>query len=613
MNLTNQPISSQSWVGVAACSFRRSGIARACAGLIVAACFLPAGISAQPAQRPPDTEQFRILVSANEHTLWTTIVGAEATRMFQRGVGGEFDRGRQTKRPIVAQVIFNRDLLVFFEDGALYRYIPDLRAAPVVERALPQRTIPAAMISDASLIYAIVPAEITHDMPVFSTDAGSEDKLPGFVIQSPYGLVVYDGRAWSVMAAMPELLQSIDGSRPQPRLCLVQGNLYLFASGMEPDQLFYMRFDAKRREWVTPGTIGVPGLTDYWVVDFSHVPTLVVTTRVAGGDVKLLAFRLLGGAARAGAAAWQPIKDLRVSTLPRDGDAEFKLLGYAGAFGFNQHIGLLVRGPGQQAALQFARTAATPAEQSILISRLLDNRGISQKGTNVFETIKFVALLGVLIGLFVFRRGSMVYAVELPPGFALALNLQRLAAWLVDFLPLAVVVGLVVGISWSEGLGALASWGLTPDPAGGFPESKILIWWGFSILTHTTYTLVMELLTRRTIGKVLLRIYLMAETGRAPNYRQIFVRNILRLIELMPQFWIFGILVLLSRNHQRIGDIFARTVVVRVFTAEPSLKRGEKPENPDETESPQNTTSTNNSSQAADEDKEKDNPGDENS
>jgi uncharacterized RDD family membrane protein YckC len=75
--------------------------------------------------------------------------------------------------------------------------------------------------------------------------------------------------------------------------------------------------------------------------------------------------------------------------------------------------------------------------------------------------------------------------------------------------------------------------------------------------------LVMELLTGRTVGKVLTGTRLLAETGTRPASWQILVRNALRLLELVPQFWILGLLVLLSRNRQRLGDIFARTLVVR--------------------------------------------------
>jgi uncharacterized RDD family membrane protein YckC len=41
------------------------------------------------------------------------------------------------------------------------------------------------------------------------------------------------------------------------------------------------------------------------------------------------------------------------------------------------------------------------------------------------------------------------------------------------------------------------------------------------------------------------------------------VRNVLRCLELMPPFWVLGFVVVLSRNRQRVGDIFARTIVVR--------------------------------------------------
>jgi uncharacterized RDD family membrane protein YckC len=53
------------------------------------------------------------------------------------------------------------------------------------------------------------------------------------------------------------------------------------------------------------------------------------------------------------------------------------------------------------------------------------------------------------------------------------------------------------------------------------------------------------------------------ESGLRPRLWQIAVRNLLRYLELMPPYWVLGFVVVLSRNRQRVGDIFARTIVVR--------------------------------------------------
>ena len=90
-----------------------------------------------------------------------------------------------------------------------------------------------------------------------------------------------------------------------------------------------------------------------------------------------------------------------------------------------------------------------------------------------------------------------------------------------------------------------------------------MLWWGIACGTSTLYALVMELLVQRTVGKLLMGTRVLSERGTAPHVLQTILRNVLRLLELMPPFWLLGFLVVLSRNRQRLGDIFARTLVVR--------------------------------------------------
>ena len=44
---------------------------------------------------------------------------------------------------------------------------------------------------------------------------------------------------------------------------------------------------------------------------------------------------------------------------------------------------------------------------------------------------------------------------------------------------------------------------------------------------------------------------------------QVLARNVFRILEMTPPLWALNFLAVLTRNRQRLGDLFARTVVVR--------------------------------------------------
>jgi len=67
-----------------------------------------------------------------------------------------------------------------------------------------------------------------------------------------------------------------------------------------------------------------------------------------------------------------------------------------------------------------------------------------------------------------------------------------------------------------------------------------------------------------TLGKRLLRLRVEMDDGRPCILKTIVVRNILRIIDIMPIFYIVGLLfILVTMDRKRIGDIIAQTVVVR--------------------------------------------------
>jgi len=526
-----------------------------------------------------------IRIAADERCLWLAAVSGSQSRLFFREAGTDFDPGRATNRPIAALVALDRDLLVFFEDGAIYHYSPEA-TRPTAEPVLPQRELPLEMVGGGGRVYAIISSSSAAELPaevVEEADATARTFDPG---ESKYSLVVFDGRKWSALAALPAVAQAPGETRLRPRLCLAQDKLLLFTPAEVPGQLHYFYLDRESRQWVARGSIGAERLREYWIVEFCRVPTLVMVMRGTAEREKLAVFRLLGDVAQTD-VTWSEPAELQFSDLPED----VVITRYAGVVGFNQHLGLLALTAQGDAYLRFGRIDGPPTESTLPVAQVLAEPGVLRRGRGVFQGLTFALLVGVLVGLFVFRRGSMVRVVELPPGCALALNVQRLAAWLIDFIPFTLAAAAAVGIPWGEGLSALGRWGISPNQEAGLPEQKVLLWWSLSVLGYATYSLVMELIARRTVGKVIARVHLISEAGTRPTAGQILTRNLTRLIELMPQFWIFVVLVVFSRNRQRMGDIFARTVAIRLLSGKPSSTTsrdesdaGHKPDGPDAAE-----------------------------
>lgn len=68
----------------------------------------------------------------------------------------------------------------------------------------------------------------------------------------------------------------------------------------------------------------------------------------------------------------------------------------------------------------------------------------------------------------------------------------------------------------------------------------------------------------QTIGKKLVNIKVVAEGGSELDLVGSLIRNVLRIIDALPFFYIIGIIVIIvSDDNQRIGDIVGKTYVVK--------------------------------------------------
>ena len=82
-------------------------------------------------------------------------------------------------------------------------------------------------------------------------------------------------------------------------------------------------------------------------------------------------------------------------------------------------------------------------------------------------------------------------------------------------------------------------------------------------VTNIGYGIVLEYFWRgQTVGKYVMRLRVLDEQGLQLQFSQVAVRNLMRLVDSMPAFYLVGgIACVLSKRCQRLGDYAANTVV----------------------------------------------------
>lgn len=75
----------------------------------------------------------------------------------------------------------------------------------------------------------------------------------------------------------------------------------------------------------------------------------------------------------------------------------------------------------------------------------------------------------------------------------------------------------------------------------------------------------------QTIGKMVMNVVVVDESGGSIGYRDSAIRTLLRIVDALPAFYIVGLVAIyFTDRNQRLGDLVADTVVVK------AVERGEK-------------------------------------
>jgi uncharacterized RDD family membrane protein YckC len=141
---------------------------------------------------------------------------------------------------------------------------------------------------------------------------------------------------------------------------------------------------------------------------------------------------------------------------------------------------------------------------------------------------------------------------------------KRLAAQIIDLVILYSVFSLILvvmltGLSFESF--ALKLSGMTMIYVIG---SYVLV---FSLIFFL-YFIVLESFTGMTVGKRAMRIKVVREDGSKCGLMPAVVRNLLRIVDVLPFLYILGMIVIArSDKKQRVGDVVARTILVSLESA----------------------------------------------
>jgi len=499
----------------------------------------------------------QVRVAATEDHLWLARVDDGNSTISHRTATGPWVAGQPLNAPIASLASAGTQAYAFLNDGSFYRYADTWQR----EKDLPDRRRPVHMISANGALYAIVESAPAALLPASDLATQTPTTRRFDPHGAPLSIVRYDTRGWSAVCACPPAAYAENAPGLTPRLSARPQELLLFwMSPGPPPQIQHARLSLPTGDWnVSSAELDVPELAAFWPLVVNRAVILLTCISDPGGEFKLRAYRLVESAAET-AGTWEPA-ELTLSPLPDALDRP----AYADAYAFNQHLGILVTSEGQ-ACLQFGRLDGPPAMQTFDVYA----RPAHTPGSTTFRAIQALAMLAMVVIIVVFYRPSISQAATLPTGWELAFTSQRLLGCAIDLIPFSLAAAVVLHLNWTDAWRRMGAWAFHPELGGtGLPERPYLLWWFLSAGGCTVYSLVLELITHRTVGKVCARTYLLSSNGTRPAAWQILIRNLSRFIELLPPLWILGFLAILSRNRQRAGDLFARTLCVRPVAPPP--------------------------------------------
>jgi uncharacterized RDD family membrane protein YckC len=142
------------------------------------------------------------------------------------------------------------------------------------------------------------------------------------------------------------------------------------------------------------------------------------------------------------------------------------------------------------------------------------------------------------------------------PGTEKDVILHRILAVIIDYIVMGFLSVFILIASIGPGIATLSLVGFF----GGLFMSIILI-----MATWVFYGIILETWKGQTVGKMVMGIIVVKENGEPCDFLAALLRNVFRIIDILPQFYLIGFIVIaLTEKKQRLGDRLAGTIVVKV-------------------------------------------------
>ena len=467
-------------------------------------------------------------------------------------------------------------LHVFFEDGTHLRYVAvprgtTSRQSTFWELKLPDSCVPAAVAADSSgeALYAVVPGRIaeflrtepaaqtpgdrsdTETRPAADRDSGPSigpgpDELPEPVsemttqpVLAKYCLVRYARGAWWRDREIPALFDDQTGC-----LLAVSGgvcDLYFTRAG-EPATTYFARVDDN--DWSDLEQVTAAPWDRVLACGIVDGEAVVV---VSQGDWLAVLLRRDDRWTE-----WAGIDN------PTDGGwampAPVPVACVAGA-------AVSVAWPDAENSVRAGvwHLSGDTAVEPVVIEALTA-RSLTPINEKTLQVVPYVMLALTVVYIFMRRRQSITLAADLRADQALASHGRRLTAFLLDAMIAAPATGSI-----------MSGWLAHVETEGDFQAAIALHSWEFfwrwlgALAVYIAYCTLFEALFGATLGKMITGCRVVSDDGTRCSFGAIVARNGLRCVEFFPPHLAFApilILVFLTRNRQRLGDLVARSVVV---------------------------------------------------
>jgi uncharacterized RDD family membrane protein YckC len=210
-----------------------------------------------------------------------------------------------------------------------------------------------------------------------------------------------------------------------------------------------------------------------------------------------------------------------------------------------------------------AATLGTDGEITSTLSNVIDRSGTSEQLWQWFQYIQFGLTALLVLLLLARKRRETTQPFTLPAAAVPSPWLKRVMAFLVDYLPFWLVGLFLTGygdIDQTQMRRILDQlWHLQPPELSFLPPVMT------SIGLYVAYAILTEKIIGATLGKLALRMRVVAADGRSPSWGQIIIRNLCKPIELLaplPMCLVFILWPLFNPLRRRAGDIVAGTAVI---------------------------------------------------